>query len=278
MGKIRVKVLGDEEQEQEKQKQAKIKKEQKQARESASAPETEKEPEVAKVEKVEEVEQKEKKVKKEKFVAKVKKAAHSKSYQAIATLVDKTKTYTVTQALPLLEKLKRGKFDETVELHLNTTEAGISGSLTLPHGTGKQLRVAIADDPSASSGQATIETLIKKIEGGIIDFDVLIAHPSAMSKLAKVARILGPKGLMPNPKNGTVTQNPEEAAKKFTGGLINYKTESKTPIIHIIVGKLSFGDKKLAENIKTVFTTINANKIKNITIKSTMSPGIKISL
>lgn len=277
MGKIRVKVLGDEEQEQEKQKEAKIKKEQKQARKSASGEATSDAVEEVTVSPIESVEPKEKKVKKEKFDEK-KKAAHSKSYQTIATLVDKTKTYSVADALALLPQLKRAKFDETVELHINTIEAGISGSVTLPHGTGKQLRVVIADDPTAASGQATIDALIKKIEGGMIDFDVLIAHPSMMPKLAKVAKVLGPKGLMPNPKNGTVSTNPEEAAKKFTGGLINYKTESKTPIIHMSVGKLSFGDKKLAENIKTVFATINESKIKNITIKSTMSPGIKISL
>lgn len=256
MGKIRVKVLGDEEQEQEKQKKAKVKKEQKQARESAGAPVEEKV--AASVEP--------KKVKKEKFAEK-KKSTRSSSYQAAVKLVDKTKTYAVTDALSLLEKLKRGKFDETVELHINTTEPGISGSLTLPHGTGKQLRVVIADDK-----------IIAQVEKGNIDFDILLAHPSLMPKLAKVAKILGPKGLMPNPKNGTITTNPEEAVKKFTGGLVNYKTESKTPIIHMSVGKISFGDKKLAENIKTVFANINGGKIKTATLKSTMSPGIKISL
>lgn len=271
MGKIRVKVLGDEEQEQEKQKQAKIKKEQKQARKSAGADvetlnETKGTEETKGTNEKVEVVKEEKKVKKEKFIEK-KKAAHSKSYQTVATLVDKTKTYTVTQALPLLEKLKRGKFDETVELHINTTEPGISGSLTLPHGTGKQLRVAITDDK-----------IIASVEKGIIDFDILLAQPSMMPKLARVAKVLGPKGLMPNPKNGTISTNPEEAAKKFTGGLVNYKTESKTPIIHLSVGKLSFGEKKLAENIAVVFANISASKIKTATLKSTMSPGIKISL
>ncbi len=256
MGKIRVKTLGDKEQEQEKQTQAKIKKEQKEARKAAETPIAEKV-----VEKVEEVK---KEVKKPKIEAK--KRTHSKNYQTRAALIEKGKTYNLSEALKLLGELKRAKFDETVELHINASE-NISGTLTLPHGTGKQTRVAIADDK-----------LIAEIEKGKIDFDVLLATPQMMPKLAKIAKVLGPKGLMPNPKNGTITQDPENAAKKFTGGLINYKTEAKSPIIHLRVGKLSFGEKKLAENIKTVFASINATKIKNITLKSTMSPGIKIAL
>lgn len=253
MGKIRIKVLGDEEQEQEKQKEAKIKKEQKEARKAAETPVAEKE--AVKVEKP----------KKPKTMAK--KRTRSKSYQTVVKLVDKQKTYSINEALKLLEQLKRAKFDETVELHINTTEPSISGSMTLPHGTGKQTRVVIADDK-----------IIADVEKGKIDFDILLAAPQMMSKLAKVAKILGPRGLMPNPKNGTITSNPEEAIKKFSGGLINYKTETKTPIIHMRVGKLSFGEKKLAENIAVVFANINATKIKNATLKSTMSPGIKIQI
>jgi large subunit ribosomal protein L1 len=210
---------------------------------------------------------------KKKVVKQVKKAKHSPSYTKVASLVDKNKKYKLAEALELLEKLKRVKFDETVELHVNTHEKGVSGSFTLPHGTGKQTRVLIANQTEDPQG---VEDLIKKIEAGQIEFDVLIATPDAMPKLAKVARVLGPRGLMPNPKNGTVTPKPLEAAKVFEGGQMNFKTESKFPLLHLTVGKASFGDKKLTENIKVVIAAVKTKNIKALTLKSTMSPGLKI--
>ncbi|MEK9178586.1 MAG: 50S ribosomal protein L1, partial [Patescibacteria group bacterium] len=155
-------------------------------------------------------------------------------------------------------------FDETVELHINTIDGSVSGRMMLPHGTGKKARVAIASDE-----------LIEQLEKGTIDFDVLIAHPSMMPKLAKVAKFLGPRGLMPNPKSGTITDKPEEAMKKFEEGQINFKTE-KSPIVHLSVGKLSFGPDKLSENIEAAIEAINKAKIRNAILKSTMSPGIKL--
>jgi large subunit ribosomal protein L1 len=213
---------------------------------------------------------------KKKVVAKQdKKHKHSKSYTKVSSLVDKNKKYKLNEALELLEKLKRAKFDESVELHFNTHDKGISGNFTLPHGTGKQTRVAIAnqtEDPKA------VEELVKNIEAGQIDFDVLIATPDAMPKLARVARVLGPRGLMPNPKNGTVTTKPSEAAKVFEGGQMNFKTESKFPLLHLTVGKVSFGEKKLADNIKVVVEAVKTRNIKAATIKATMSPGLKLEV
>lgn len=267
MGKIKIKTLGDEETETKEKQKEKEKREQKALRQGKSVetvqlsesqptqqPEASKEPE-------------KKALKKEsKYKAKTKKASRSKAYAAVLSKVDRTKQYSLDEALKLLPDMQRAKFDETVELHINTVEQGIAGSVTLPHGTGKQIKVAIADD-----------ALLAKIEQGKIEFDVLLAHPSMMPKLAKVAKVLGPRGLMPNPKAGTVTDKPEETAKKYGSGLMNFKTE-KSPIIHLTVGKISFGDKKLEENIKTVMEQIPQNKVKNITLKSTMSPGIKIAL
>lgn len=189
----------------------------------------------------------------------------SPKYQDAAKLVEKGKTYKVAEALELLPKLTVAKFDETVELHINTVTTGIAGNMTLPHGTGKSVRVAIATDE-----------VIAEIEKGNINFDVLIAEPTIMAKLAKVARILGPRGLMPNPKNGTVTPKPEEAAKKFEGGQINFKTESKFPLLHLSVGKVSFGAEKLRENIKAALQAVSTKNVKTVTLKSTMSPGMKI--
>ena len=211
--------------------------------------------------------------KKDKF-KKAAQVTRSKSYKEKAELVDKMKNYPLTEAVALLPQLKRAKFDETVEIHLTTTETGVSGTVSLPHGTGKETRVTIAN----GADQKEIDELIKKIESGTIDFDVLIATPDAMPKLAKVARVLGPKGLMPNPKNGTVTPKPEEVAEKYAGGQINFKTEAKFPLLHIAVGKVSFGDDKIKANVKTVMGAIDKKKIKNATLKSTMSPAIHLDL
>jgi len=198
---------------------------------------------------------------------------HSENYLKKASLVEKNKAYKLSDAVALLPKLTRAKFDETVELHINTTDKGISGQMSLPHGTGKQIRVEIINPTEDAT--ATDE-LIKQIEAGAIDFDVLIATPDAMPRLARVARILGPRGLMPNPKNGTVTPKPEEIAKKFAGGQFHYKTEAKFPLLHLTVGKISFGETKLEENIRVALKSVSPKNIKNVTLKSTMSPGIKL--
>ncbi|MBP9719624.1 MAG: 50S ribosomal protein L1 [Candidatus Levybacteria bacterium] len=195
----------------------------------------------------------------------VQKKTRSEKYKAASKLVDKTKTYTLKEALELLPKLKVASFDETVELHINTTETGLSGTISLPHGTGKQVRVVIADDG-----------VIEKIQSGKIDFDILVSTPQMMPKLARVAKVLGPKGLMPNPKNGTVTDKPEEVAKKFAGGQMRYKTEAKNPIMHVMVGKVSFGASKLSENISTMLSAVGVGKMKKVTLKSTMSPAIQL--
>jgi large subunit ribosomal protein L1 len=297
MGKIRVKTIGDEEQEKVDVKKAQARADAKKAREEAEArrahsasseeaedttasakpqteetktqDETEKESKTTEQEKVA-VETKKQKKEYKKATTKKQQSA---SYQKAVSLIDKAKTYKLAEALPLLGQMKRAKFDETVELHINTIEKGISGSLTLPHGTGKATRVVIANatvDPKA------VDDLIKAIETGKIEFDVLIATPDSMPKLAKVARVLGPRGLMPNPKNGTVTPKPDEVAKKFEGGQFNFKTESKFPILHLAVGKLSFGDEKLSDNIKTAVKAVKTKNIKSMTLKSTMSPGIRL--
>jgi large subunit ribosomal protein L1 len=263
MGKIRVKTIGDEEKEQKAQQkeEARLKAIEEAKAKAGVAEETAEKanPQASKAEKAKTAAKKSKK--------------HSTNYLKAASQVEKTKKYSLTEALALLPQLKTAKFDETVELHINTTDKGISGSVTLPHGTGKETRVVIAN---ATEDPKAVDELVKKIEAGQIDFDVLIATPDAMPKLARVARVLGPKGLMPNPKNGTVSPKPEELAKKFAGGQINFKTEAKFPILHMAVGKVSFGDKKLADNIKTAIVAVKVKNIKDITLKSTMSPGMKL--
>lgn len=275
MGKIRIKELGDEQEEQKKQ-EAKKKKEAKKiakaepvvndvetpvilGTQSEALRTPESDPGQASMT------EEPKKTKKKKF-AKNKKSRSAK-YKEARQKIDPAKKYALKDALELLSTIHLADFDETVELHINTEEAGISGNIDLPHGTGKKLRVAIASDQ-----------ILAEVEKGKINFDVLLAQPAMMPKLAKVAKILGPRGLMPNPKNGTITQNPEETAKKYEGGHMNYKTEAKTPVMHMSVGKLSFGDKKLQENIETFLSALKNTKVKKAVLKSTMSPGIKLQL
>ena len=203
-----------------------------------------------------------------------KKRERSKRYKEVAGMVDKIKLYPLADAVALVKKTSLTKFDGTVELHINlnpmslgSTKGDYRGSVSLPHGTGKEVKVAIADD-----------ALIAKIEAGTIDFDILVAHPSMMSKLAKLAKILGPKGLMPNPKNGTVSPDPQKRAKELAHGQVNFKAEPGNPIVHLPVGKVSFEDKKLIENIEAILSAIGRGKILRATLASTMGPGVKVAL
>ncbi|HEV2339944.1 MAG TPA: hypothetical protein VGT05_04270 [Patescibacteria group bacterium] len=202
-----------------------------------------------------------------------KKAVHSAKYFSVKKLIEKHKMYSAAEAIELLEKTHLAKFDETVELHINTTDKGISGNVVLPHGTGKKTRIAII---APSKNPSAADELLKQIESGKITFDMIIATPDAMPRLGKVAKILGPKGLMPNPKNGTISPNPEELAKKYENGQLYFKTENAAPVLHVVIGKLSFGKEKLSDNLEAVIRAIQAKNIRNVTIKSTMSPGVKL--
>jgi large subunit ribosomal protein L1 len=271
MGKVRVNVIGGEEEAQQKLEAEKRREAKKMAKE------------VEKTQNVESVGQESSKEltpaeatgesKKKKMVKKQTKAKQrSARYTASISSREKNKVYGIKEALSALEKMSKTKFDETVELHINTNDK-ITGNIVLPHGTGKKTKVAIfapSKDPKAA------QALLASIESGKIDFDVLVATPDSMASLAKVARILGPKGLMPNPKTGTVTRDPEEVAKKYEGGQVNYKTEAKANVMHVSVGKMSFGTEKLTANIGAFLAAMDNSKIRSVFLKSTMSPSIKL--
>ena len=173
--------------------------------------------------------------------------------------------------LPLSEAVKQlkmasfVKFDESFELHINTSEIGVKGEASLPFSNGKQVKVAVADD-----------SLIEKLEKGLIDFDVLVTSPVMMPKLTKFAKLLGPRGLMPSPKSGTIGANPQELIAKFTGNTLRYKTESKTPIVHVLIGKKTNPDSELIANIEAVLRSFPAQSVKSAYICTTMSPSLKI--
>lgn len=282
MGKVRIKAFGNEEQEQEEQKKQKEKREQKILRQAQDKDVAQNAAEVSPEEKLSEAKPAPaspagrpggKSVVAKSRQARsgsARKKERSKNYLAKAALFDRKNKYPISEALDLLNKMKSGPtsgWDETVELHVNTARTGQFGTLMLPHGTGKKVRVAIASD-----------ALIAEIEKGKIDFDILLAEPEMMPKLARVARFLGPKGLMPNPKNGTISKNPQSAAKQFESGQLTIKTEGKFPILHLTIGKVSFGKEKLTDNIGAILEVVKTQNIKNATIKSTMSPGVKLQV
>jgi large subunit ribosomal protein L1 len=190
-----------------------------------------------------------------------------KKHQKALKSAEKGKAYTFAEAIAILKKIKYTKFDESVELHMNLTKEGLRGEIELPHSTGKTVRVAIVDDK-----------LIDNLSDGKIEFDILISHPSFMPKLAKYARVLGPKGLMPNPKTGTISMNPEEVAKKFQKGLLKWKSEPKFPLLHQMIAKISQDDKEIQANAEAFIEAVGRSNIKAVFIKTTMSPGFQIGL
>jgi large subunit ribosomal protein L1 len=221
----------------------------------------------------------------------------SKRYKEVVKKVDKTKTYEINEALKLLPETANAKFDETVELHIKLGVDGrnanqiVRGTVVLPNGTGKSVRVlVIAKGDSATLAEKAgadyvgAEEVISKIQQGWLDFDVCITTPDMMGLVGRIARILGPKGLMPNPKSGTVTKDVEKAIKDSKAGKVEYRLD-KTNIIHVPIGKVSFGDEKLLENFNTIMSAIVKAKpaaakgtyLKSIAIASSMGPGIKVS-
>jgi large subunit ribosomal protein L1 len=191
----------------------------------------------------------------------------SKRYLKLKKLVDSAKVYPIDQAIKLLRELSSTKFDASVELHCNLNVDKLSGELNLPHGTGKTIKIEIASD----------KTLVK-LKNGQIDFEVLISEPQMMPKLAQYAKLLGPKGLMPNPKTGTISDKPEEVKKKMAGGSLRYKSEPKAPILHLVIGKLSFKDSQLNDHIKLVIKELKLKNLKSVFLCSSMSPSIKLSI
>ena len=196
-----------------------------------------------------------------------KRLTRSRRYKTAAKLINKNKTYPIKKAITLLRKVSFSRFNGTVEVHLSVKDQKLSGEIPLPHGSGKKLKIIIADDK-----------LLKQLAKGKIDCDIILAKPKIMPNLAKFGKFLGPRGLMPNPKNGTVTDDPEKKAKELQKGKVQYKTEKQAPIIHLVFGKMDFKDNQLIENFQAIINTIGSTKIKKAVIKSTMSPGIKIAL
>ena len=222
-----------------------------------------------------------------------------KKYVEAAKLVDRTATYSAEEAVALVKKASTAKFDETVEAHIRTgcdgrhAEQQIRGAVVLPHGTGKTVRVLVfAKGAKATEAEAAGadfvggEELIPKIQNeGWFDFDVVVATPDMMGVVGRLGRVLGPKGLMPNPKAGTVTMDVTKAIADIKAGKIEYRLD-KTNIVHVPVGKASFSEEALQENFNALMDAIVKAKpsalkgqyLRSITLTSTMGPGVKVSV
>ena len=225
--------------------------------------------------------------------------ALSKRIKEIKENIDSLKSYDIEEAIAILKTSSKVKFNESVDLSVNLgidatkSDQGVRGSSTLPHGIGKSMKVVAfadgEDEKLAKDAGADIvgfEDLIDQVKKDKdLDADIVVATPDCMKKMGQLGRILGPKNLMPNPKEGTVTKNIGEAVSKAKKGQIRYKND-KAGIIHTIVGKLDFDTQKLIDNISSLITDLNKSKpasakgkyMKNITISSTMGPGIKVDL
>jgi large subunit ribosomal protein L1 len=227
---------------------------------------------------------------------KIRKGRQGKKYAAALSKIEEGKRYTVEAGFSLLTEIAYAKFDETVDVAFNLgvdpkhADQMVRGALALPHGIGKTVRVAVlAKGDKAREAEAAgadvvgSDDLIEKIQGGWMEFDKMIATPDMMVAVSKVGKILGPRGLMPNPKLGTVTMDVAKAIKEQKGGKVEYRTE-KTGIVHVQVGKKSFGPQKLRENFTALASAIYKAKpptskgtyVKNVTISTTMSPGISL--
>ncbi len=221
-----------------------------------------------------------------------------KKFRKAAESVDKNKAYTLKEAIDLAQKTSPVKFDATVEMHLQLgvdprhADQNIRDNLVLPAGTGKTIRIAVfaeADDASAAKKAGAditdAEALVKDLEKGIMNFDTLIATPAQMPKLGKYARVLGPRGLMPNPKSGTVTTDVAKAVHDAKAGRVEYRVDS-AGIVHLGVGKVSFTAKQLSENIDAVMASIKSNKpnglkgtyLKALYLATSMGPSVSVDV
>ena len=220
-----------------------------------------------------------------------------KRYTKSLEAFDRTASYDIKKALDNVIATSTAKFDETIELHIKLGVDGrnadqqVRGVVVLPNGTGKSVKVLViargdkADEATrAGADYVGAEEIVAKINGGWLDFDVAITTPDMMGVVGRIAKILGPKGLMPNPKSGTVTTDVAKAIKDVKAGKVEYRLD-KTNNVHVVIGKKSFGQEKLAENFNTVMDAIVKAKpaaakgqyIRSVTLASTMGPGVKVS-
>ena len=190
-----------------------------------------------------------------------------KKYQTAKKKVDVNKYYSLKEAISLVKETSFSKFDGKIEAHITTYDIGNVGEIVFPHLETASKKIVVLND-----------TILAEIKNGQVNFDILIATPATMPKLLPFARVLGPKGLMPNPKNGTLTDDPETSVKRLSVAKTIVKTEKKAPIVHIVVGKVSQDEKELAANVEELIKVVKSNKIKKLALCATMGPCVKVEV
>lgn len=221
---------------------------------------------------------------------------HGKKFRAAAEKVEAGKTYQLSEAVKLVKEVAFAKFNESVDLDFRLgvdprhADQQVRGTVSLPHGTGKSVRVAVfckgekaSEAEKAGAEYVGAEDLVAKIQGGFTDFDACIATPDMMGQVGRLGKVLGPRGLMPNPKTGTVTMDVARAVEEIKAGKVEFRVD-KTGNVHVAVGKVQFTEDQIRENAETVIEAIQRAKpaaakgiyIRNVTISSTMGPGVKI--
>ena len=223
-------------------------------------------------EEIKEVEEEVANEKKEKKAAKKKsnKPVRSKKYLAAYTLIDQEKFYPLADGIDKAIETSITKFDTTVEVHANLSISGIRGTITLPAGAPKEKRIAVADEKS-------VDEIVANVKAGKIDFDVLLATPAVMPKLAAAAKILGPKGLMPSPKSGTVVEDTKTAVEEIKSGKVEYKEDDQKNI-HLAIAKASFGKEKIMENLLAFIKILPKNKVSALYLTTSMGPSVKVEI
>jgi large subunit ribosomal protein L1 len=209
-----------------------------------------------------------------------KRPTHSKKHQAASEKVEKNKAYPISEAVNLAKETSYTKFDGTLEVHINTNLKTLRGLVSLPYASGKKLVILAFGKGAEESGADQIgdEKKLGELEKGRINFDILVTTPEWMPRLARLAKTLGPRGLMPNPKNGTVTDNLKKAVEELQAGKIEYKTEKVGGVMHLSLGKLSQPNEELEQNLKTLLSAIGKTKIKKAVVTPTMGPGIRVDV
>ncbi len=207
--------------------------------------------------------------------------ARGKKYQEVIELVEKTKRYPLNEAVELAQKVSYTKFPSTMEIHINTAVKGVRGLITLPYASGKKLKILAFGKDADKSGAdvvGTDEILADIIKGKTGDIDFIVTTPEWMPKLARAAKVLGPRGMMPNPKNGTITDNLSKVVAELQGGKVEYKSENAAQVIHLAIGKTSQPAEEISANVKLLYQTIGKSRIRKITLSPTMGPGVKVDL
>lgn len=232
------------------------------------------------------------------------KKQRSKKYLETAEKVEKTKDYPLNEALEKVKEVSYTKFEGSIEIHINTRQKNLRGLVNLPFAAGKSLRVAAMGRGAADSGADVIvdDAVMADLEKGRINFDALVVSPDQMPKMARLARILGPRGLMPNPKNGTISDDLKKAVAELQGGKteyehssstnepegstspsrknapVQYKTQKDSQVIHLSVGKVNQEKAQVAANIKTLYQTLGKSRVKRVILAPTMGPSVRVSL